>query len=212
MVTFRRSCTSLALLVHAVTAFAQAGSFPTREAAIAAAFPNKKASEWVSTEADFNGDGIKDLAVILTLDLEDKPIETRLVVLAGGRGGKYSHLSISAKYCDAQKFFNLEAKGTSLFVSEVHKADGDGLVSNTLQFRFNPMLADFELTGRENIYESFRDKEYGRTSVNYPAGMTTVYERKHGRIMVKERSRFAPPLLARLNAFDCDNYFDRKPY
>jgi hypothetical protein len=212
MLISRRSCASLVLLALAVTAFAQADVFPSPKAAIAAVFPNKELFEWTSTEGDFNGDGIKDLAMILTLHPEDGPLETRLVVLAGVSGGKYAPLSISSKYCDAQKFFGLEAKGSSLFVTEVHKADGDGLITNTLQFRFNKKLADLELIGRENIYESFQDKSYGRTSVNYPAGMTIVYERIHGRIKAKERSRFEPPPLARLNGFDCDKYFDGKPY
>lgn len=212
MRVFVRACAALFFTIVSATAFAQSNVFSSPEAATAALFPNSKPGVWTSTEGDLNGDGIEDLAMILTLQPEDRPLETRLVVLAGVSGGKYSPLSISAKYCDAQKFFGIEAKGPSLFVTEVHKADEDGSITNTLQFRFNRKHADLELIGRENVYESSKDKSYGRTSVNYPAGMTIVYERTGGRIKAKERSRFAVPLLARLNAFDCDKYFDGRPY
>ena len=197
-----RTCASLSFVIFSATAFAQSNVFSSPEAATAALFLNKNPWVWTSTEGDLNGDGIKDLAMIITLDREGLPLEKRLLVLAGVSGGKYSPLSISSEYCDAQKFFGLDIKGSSLFVTEVHKAEGDSFITDTLQFRFNKKLADLELIGRENIYES--DKSYGRTSVNYPAGVTIVYERIHGRIKEKERSRFATPPLARLNGFNCD--------
>lgn len=212
MLISRVSCASLALLSLAITAFAQADVFPNPEAATGALFPNKKFDQWVSTEGDLNGDGIKDLAMILTHYPEDGPLEIRLVVLAGVPGEGYLPLSISSRYCVAQKFYNLKSEGPSLFVYEMHKTDGDGEVTNTLQFRFNKKLDDLELIGRENIYESFQDKSYGRTSVNYLAGMTIVYKRIHGRIKATKRSRFAAPPLARLSGFDCDKYFDGKAY
>ena len=208
MLISRRSCASLILLTLAITAFAQADVFPSPEAATAALFPNKKFSEWVSTEGDFNGDGIKDLAMILALYPKDEPLETRLVVLVGVPSGGYLPLSISSLYCEAQKFYNLEAEGASLFVTEVHKADGNGTITNTLQFRFNKKLADLELIGQENIGESFQDNSYHRLSVNYPAGMAIDYERVRGRIKVTKRTRFAAPQLARLNGFGCDT----RPY
>src|SRR3569833_3796564 len=129
--------------------------------------------------------------MILTHSPETGPLEKRLVVLAGVSGGKYSPLSVSSEDCDTQKFFNLEVKGSSLLVQEVDKADGDGAVTNTLQFRFNKKLADLELIGRENISESFQDDSYNRRSVNYPAGTAIVYERIHGRIEETKRSHFA---------------------
>ncbi|MFY9258881.1 MAG: hypothetical protein WAO71_00065 [Gallionella sp.] len=197
-----RNFASLVLLTQAVTAFAQADTFTSSEAAIAAMFPNEKYVEWVSTEGDWNGDGIKDLAMILSGP------DHRLVVLAGVFGGGYFPLSISSSYCDAQKFYNLGAKGGSLFVEGVDKADGDGMASTTLQFRFNKKLNDLELIGMENRWESFQDNSYGRLSVNYPAGLAIEYERVRGNIKATKRSRFAAPQLARLNGFACDT----KPY
>jgi len=207
-----RSSLWLVALVAGLNAVAQPREYSNTDEAISALFPGQKLGVWDRTTGDFNGDGIEDLALIITLFYDNEPMQTRLVVLAGSPGGRYATMSASSKYCDAQKFFGLEAKGSSLFVTETHKADADGHTTNTLQFRFNKKLADLELIGRENIYESFQEKAYGRTSVNYPAGMTIVYERIRGRIKVKERSRFAPPMLARLNGFDCDKYFDGKPY
>jgi hypothetical protein len=211
MSIFCRILASLVLLAQTVTTFAQGGVFPNA-AAITALFPNKKFVEWTSVEGDFNGDGIKDLAMILTHSPEEGPLETRLVVLAGVSGGKYSPISISSDYCEAQKFYGLEAKGSSLFVTEVHKADSDVSVTNTLQFRFNKNLVDLELIGKENISESFQDKSYDRLSVNYSAGIAIVYKRIRGHIKETERSRFAAPPLARLNGFDCEKYYEGVPY
>jgi hypothetical protein len=203
-----RNFASLVLLTQSVTAFGQSNVFSSPEAATANLFPNKNPWVWTSAEGDFNEDGIIDLAMIITLDLENGPLEKRLLVLAGAAAGKYTLLSVSGEYCDAQKFYNLDAKGTSLFVTEVHKADGDGSTTNTLQFRFNKKLNDLELIGRENIWESFQNNSYGRLSVNYPAGLAIEYERVRGHLKATKRSRFTAPQLARLNGFACDI----KPY
>jgi hypothetical protein len=207
-----RSTLWLVALVAGLNAVAQPREYSNTDEAISALFPGQKLAEWDRTAGDFNGDGIEDLALIITLFYDNEPMQTRLVVLAGSPGGRYSTMSASSRYCNAQKFFGLQANGSSLFVTEVHKADADGSTTNTLHFRFNKKLADLELIGRENIYESLHDKSYGRTSVNYPAGMTIVYERIRGRIKVKERSRSNAPPLAKLNGFDCDKYFYAKPY
>lgn len=202
MIISLRNFASLVLLTQLVTAFAHADTFASSEAAIAAMFSSNKYDEWVSTEGDWNGDGIKDLAMILSGS------DYRLVVLAGVTGGRYTPLSISSSYCDAQKFYNLDAKGASLFVTEVHSLDANGSVTNTLQFRFNKKLADFELIGRENISEPYQDNSYSRLSINYPAGLAIEYERVRGHIKETKRSRFAAPQLARLNGFACEI----KPY
>ena len=140
----------------------------------------------------------------------DRQSEMRLVVLAGVSGGKYTPLSVSSSYCRAQKFFNLEAKGTSLFVTQVDKADGDAMGSSTLQFRFSRKLGDFELIGQESRWESYGStSEYGRNSTNYLTGRFIDYERVQGRIRIKKEKRFEIPELARLNGFDCDRYVNR---
>ncbi len=206
----RRICVLLALLSQAVAVFAQENAFSSPAAAIPILFPSMKVSEWSSIEADVNGDGIKDRAMILAIFPEDAPVEARVVVLAGAPGGKYLPLSISSKYCDAQKFFNLDVKGDSLFITEVHKAEGDALITRTLQFRFNKNYADFDLVGKESVWAS--GKEYGRSSTNYRAGRSIDYERVRGRIRVKEEKRFAVPSMAKLNGFDCDRYFEGMHY
>lgn len=200
------SCRRLALLVfltQAVTAFAQKENFSSPEAAIAALFPNDKFLEWNSTDGDWNGDGTKDLALIVSqAELSaGQPREIRLVVLAGVPGGKYSLMSVSASYCSAQHSYGIGSEGTSLFVNALHKMDGP--ITDTLHFRFNKKLGDFELIGRENVWGSPGDTSYGRLSVNYLVGLETVYETARGRIKQK-RSRFAIGRLARLNGFECD--------
>lgn len=202
-------------LAAAVTsAFAQTPAFVSPKAAVAALFPQQTFVEWTSTTGDWNGDGVPDIALLLNEvnGSSDRPMEIRLVVLAGtpgGPDGRYTPLSASASYCRAQKFFNLEAKGASLLVTAVDKAEGDDLGSTTLQFRFNPRRGDFELIGKETVWTSGKDG--GRSSVNYLSGKFITSERVKGWLKVNEPKRFAVPSLAVLQGFDCDVYDDGTP-
>lgn len=204
-----RISTTVALLAMAAAAVAQPQEFATAKAAVAALFPNQTFVEWTSTAGNWNGDGVQDLALILN-EVDgpvDRPMEIRLVVLAGKAGGAYTPLSASSSYCMAQKFYNLEAKGTSLWVTAVDKAEGDVSATTTLQFRFSPRRGDFELIGKENVWE-VQGKEYGRSSVNYLTGKFITYERVKGRVKVSKEKRFVVPSLALLNGFNCDTYDD----
>ena len=200
---------AIGLAAAATGAYAQAPAFARPEAAIAAMFPQQTFVEWASTTGDWNSDGVPDLAFVPNEvnGPPDRPMEIRLVVLAGAPGGQYAPLSASASYCRAQKFFHLEAKGASLLVTAVDKAEDNASGNTTLQFRFNPKRGDFELIGKENLWE-VQGKEYGRTSVNYLAGKLTLYERVKGRVKVNKEKRFEAPRLARLNGFDCNSYDD----
>lgn len=204
-----RISTTVALLAMAAAAVAQPQEFATAKAAAAALFPNQTFVEWTSTAGNWNGDGVQDLALILN-EVDgpvDRPMEIRLVVLAGKAGGAYTPLSASSSYCMAQKFYNLEAKGTSLWVTAVDKAEGDVSATTTLQFRFSPRRGDFELIGKENVWE-VQGKEYGRSSVNYLTGKFITYERVKGRVKVSKEKRFVVPSLALLNGFNCNTYDD----
>ena len=208
----QRISTTIACLTMAAVAYAQPPEFASAKAAVAALFPQQTFVEWTSTTGDWIGDGVQDRALILNEvnGPADRPMEIRLVVLAGAPGGPdehYAPLSASASYCRAQKFFNLEAKGSSLLVTAVDKAEDNASGNTTLQFRFNPKRGDFELIGKENLWE-VQGKEYGRTSVNYLAGKLTLYERVKGRVKVNKEKRFEAPRLARLNGFDCNSYDD----
>ena len=202
---------AIGLAAAATGAYAQSPAFARPEAAIAALFPQHTFAEWTSTTGDWNGDGVPDLALVLNEvnGPSDEPMEIRLVVLAGTPGGQYTPLSASASYCRAQKFFHLEAKGTSLFVTAVDKAEGDDLGSTTLQFRLNPRRGDFELIGKEIVWTSGKDG--GRSSVNYLSGKFITSERVKGRLKTRQEKRFAVPALAVLKGFDCDVYDDGTP-
>ena len=191
-----RRTAQLFFLIQAVTAVAQTSTFASPEAAIASMFQNKYV-DWVSTDGDWNGDSIKDVAMILTQrEPEEGPTQVRLVILAGVPGGGYLPLSASSSYCVAQKHFNLEASGPSLLVTAVHRLDE--LITDTLHFRFNKRLGDFELVGRENVYD---DNSHG----GYIGGSKLLYKRQHGRITQK-KTPFAVKQLVRLNGFDCDKH------
>lgn len=200
---------AVALLATAAAACAQRQEFAHPKAAAAALFPNQKFAEWTATAGDWNGDGVQDLALILN-EVDgpvDRPMEIRLVVLAGTAGGAYTPVSASSSYCMAQKFYNLEAKGASLWVTAVNKAEGEVSATTTLQFRFNPRRADFELIGKENVWE-VQGKEYSRSSVNYLVGKFIAYKRVKGRVKAGNVKRFAVPSLASLNGFNCTTYDD----
>ena len=196
------------LAAAGTSAFAQTPAFSRPEVAIAAMFPQQTFVEWTSTTGDWNGDGVPDLALVLNEvnGPSDRPMEIRLVVLAGTPGGQYTPLSASASYCRAQKFFNLEAKGASLLVTAVDKAEDNASGNTTLQFRFNPKRGDFELIGRENVWNA--GKEEGRTSVNYLTGKFITSERVKGRLKVSKEKDFRVPSLAVLSGFNCDAYDD----
>ena len=202
---------AIALAAAATGAYAQSPAFARPEAAIAALFPQQTFVEWTSTTGDWNGDGVPDLALVLNEvnGSSDKPMEIRLVVLAGTPGGQYTPLSASTSYCRAQKFFHLEAKGTSLLVTAVDKAEGDDLGSTTLQWRFNPQRGDFELIGKETVWTSGKDGS--RSSVNYLSGKFISSERVKGRLKASPEKRFAVPALAVLKGFDCGAYDDGTP-
>ena len=199
---------AIALAAAATGAYAQSPAFARPEAAIAAMFPQQTFVECASTTGDWNSDGVPDLAFVPNEvnGPPDRPMEIRLVVLAGTPGGQYTPLSASTSYCRAQKFFHLEAKGTSLLVTAVDKAEGDDLGSTTLQWRFNPQRGDFELIGKETVWTSGKDGS--RSSVNYLSGKVITSERVKGRLKASQEKRFAVPALAVLKGFDCDVYED----
>jgi hypothetical protein len=171
---------------------------------VTAIFPGKKPFEWARTSGDFNDDGIDDLALLLVLP-DDSPDETRLVVFAGVPGGRYKLMSASSTYCKAQKFFNMEAKGTNLYVTAIQYADPNDIVSETLQFRFNRQVGDMELIGREDAWKSFIHESYDKTSINYKTGKVVTAKRYHGRKRTTEQSSISVAPLVRLNGFNCAN-------
>ena len=80
---------AVALLTLAAAACAQPQEFAHPKAVVAALFPNQKFVEWTATAGDWNGDGVQDIALILN-EVDgpvDRPMEIRLVVLAGTAGG-----------------------------------------------------------------------------------------------------------------------------
>ncbi|PTQ90769.1 hypothetical protein [Agitococcus lubricus] len=196
--------------------FAQLNVFSSREAAINTLFPHDNPWMWTSAEGDLTGDGTDDVAMIITLPRNEGeqgyPIEKKVLVLAGLASGGYTLLSVSGTYCDAQKFYNLEIVGSSLFVTAVHKADASGSITHSSQYRFNKKYSDLELIGREDISESFADNSYYRLSINYLNGSSINYEKNKGSAKSTKKTRFHISSLQRLNGFDCEKFVDNAIY
>lgn len=137
---------------------------------------------WANAEGDLNGDGIPDVAMLLTGNrTENDPREERLFVLTGKPDGSYKVLSISAEFCHPSKFYNLNIAKNSLFAQMVEYADSSRISSYTLQFRYNAKINDLELVGEEMNSESYEEGSMERTSTNYLTGTvihTTKTEKK----------------------------------
>lgn len=159
---------------------------------------------WASTEGDLNGDGIPDMAMVLTgRKTESDSMEERLFVLAGKPDGTYEVLSISAEFCHPSKFYNLDIARNSLFAQMVEFADATRISSRTLQFRFNAKLSDLELIGEEENAESYEDGAMERTSTNYLTGKV-IHATKNGskiKTRIERIDKSASP--ARLNGYLC---------
>lgn len=163
-------------------------------------------NEWTTERGDVNGDGIEDIAMILSYSSDGTGgIRTRLVVLAGRADGGLAVLSESARYCDAQKFFNLRIEKGSLYAEAVQKADSTYFGSNTLQFRFNKRLGDLEVSGQELRWDSYDDESSGSWSKNLLTGAVVESEVVRGRTIQSKRAKEQRRPLMRLNGFDCNN-------
>lgn len=182
----------------------QQREYSTVQAALVASYPGERYWVWTQESGnDLDGDGVPDTA-LMAVCLEDcSPAKTQLVVLKGTRTGQYLVLAASKRYCSAQRHFNLAAKGRSLYVEAVNKADASAFASDTDQFRFNKKLADFELIGSSNRWESYNTSEAGGSSVNHLTGGQVAYVRTKGRSKVTRSS--SPPTvpLTRLHGLNC---------
>lgn len=162
-------------------------------------------NEWTTERGDVNGDDIEDIAMILSYSSDDLGgIRTRLVDLAGRADGGFAVLSESARYCDAQKFFNLRIEKGSLYAEAVQKADSTYFGSDTLQFRFNKRLGDLEAIGQELHWDAFEDETSGSWSKNLLTGAVVESEVVRGRTIKSKRTKEQRRPLMRLNGFDCN--------
>jgi len=160
---------------------------------------------WANAEGDVNGDGIPDVAMLLTGNrTENDPREERLVVLTGKPDGGYKVLSISAEFCHPSKFYNLEIAKNSLFAQMVEYADSSRISSYTLQFRYNAKINDLELIGEETNSESYEEGSIERTSTNHLTGAvihtTKVGENGETKTRTEQIGKSALP---KLNGYSC---------
>lgn len=173
-------------------------------------WPDKGYSIWESTEGDINGDGIADIALVITAGRELGPREERLAVLAGRPDGQYRLLSISGDYCQARKFYNLDIRRGGLFVQGVNSVDANSVESVTLQFRYDAKLDDLLLIGREEETQSQIRRYRYTVSVNY-LNQTMIHTRRDGRRQREVKRTHALLVPRRLHGYDCQAMWDTEP-
>jgi hypothetical protein len=174
-------------------------------------FPDRQFSVWTLEAGDLNGDGIDDLALIVTAPRENTQNDERLLVFAGNRDKTYSVLAFSAEFCHVRKFYNLSIAKSSLFVQGVMTENGNSMSSLTLQFRYNPRRKDLELIGREYSSADYAQNTSERVSTNYLTGAvhregTVKNKRKQARVQLPRSAG-----LLSLNGFDCLTYQQDEP-
>lgn len=163
---------------------------------------------WAVATGDLNGDGVPDVALLMTGSKgDDSPREERLVVLAGRPDGGFRILSISGDFCHPSKFYNLDIRKRSLFVEVVEYADAARLSSYTLQFRHDAKLNDLALIGKEVLAESYEDGALDRISSNYLSGDSIHTIRKDGRTK-SVKARVANKARPGLQGSTCDAFLD----
>lgn len=157
---------------------------------------------WESAEGDLNNDGLPDLAMVITGSRDDQaPREERLVVLTGQPGGGYRLLSVSGEFCHPSKFYNLEIRRQSLYVTMVETADASRMGSFTRHYRYNARLQDMELIGEDSHSED-QQGHFAHTSANYLTGQAIETTRERGRTRTRS-SRIAAPAHPALQGQAC---------
>jgi FG-GAP repeat len=159
---------------------------------------------WSIAEGDLNGDGVPDLAVVVTGSNNDGPREERLFVLAGNPDGSYRVISVSNEFCHVSKFYELDIRKNSVFVQAYEYADAARASSYTLQFRYNAKFKDLVFVGEETRDESYNDGSYYRVSMNYLT-KTVVHTRQAGKRHKEAKGRLNNAAILRLQGFDCSN-------
>ena len=201
----RPVCLAAALVAACVPATAQDDA---EQASVLSALPPELrhlSFAWARAQGDLNGDGVPDVAVVLTGSKGDAPREERLVVLAGRPGGGYQLLSLSGDLCYPSKFYHLEIQKNAVALQAVEHADASSMSSYTLQFRYNAMLQDLELIGERSDEDGYNDGSSYRISINHLTHMAVV-ARKVGKRYKEAKARMATaPALRPLRGFDCRN-------
>lgn len=174
-------------------------------------YPDRQFSAWTIADGDLNGDGIADLALIVTAPRDGVHNDERLLVFTGNSDQSWTPLALSAEFCHVRKFYNLEISRSALFVQAYMTEHSDAASSFTLQFRYNAKRRDLELIGREELSEEYAHQASYRISTNYLTGVV-LHERKEKskRRQAKAQMPRAAELI-RLNGFDCLSYSEGEP-
>ncbi len=159
-----------------------------------------------TTEGDLNGDGVLDLALLVTGHKVEGQREERLFVFFGKADGSYQVLSMSDEFCNPSKSYNLDIKNNSLFVQAVYYADAARFSGFTLQFRYNARINDLEHIGELQEDEDYSNDSSYRVSLNFLTRAANSSRRSGKKFKeVKGRLTDAPGALP-LNGFVCSGY------
>ena len=178
--------------------------FASVHEAAKALFPDHSPWLWTAVDGDLNGDGINDKAAIIVINPVDGYRENRLLMLTGTADQRYRVLSVSARYCDAQKFFNLDVKDGMLWVEQVNYADPTRWGAITRMFRVHPKHGDLEWVRSEIESHSDDDQSFELHEQDRVSG--AVHERVQSEGITRtELSRQPVPLPVMLHGLECED-------
>lgn len=171
-------------------------------ATIKAQFPERDFNIWSDAKGDLNGDGIPDLALVITASNMESEREERLVVLIGNKDKSYSLLSASDEFCHVRYHYNLDVHKRSLNIRGFSNLHGS---SFGLQFKYNDKRKDLELIMDDVIDESEDGNSFSSMRINY-LDKKIIYSRKQNKRHKEVVVKFAASEPRGLRGFNCGNY------
>lgn len=153
--------------------------------------------------ADLDGDGIQDIALILTFFTDDE-YHIRILILKGLEDGTFRTFAVTKPLAMPRHGVEFESGRHSLYIHSYYRGDGTIFSSYRYQFQFRKshfemIRLEFSAEAQVETEPSYRDEFI---SVNYLTGdRITTYKRK-GKVTKRVRSKIPSAPLIRFENFE----------